>query len=262
MKSLLPIAMCLMVTCANAAEADVNRGYAIMAEAEARDAGWRDSEASMRMIIRRGDGREVIRVLRSQSLEGEDGHDKSLSIFDEPLDVRGTVFLTHTRPLESDLQWIFLPSQNRVKKISSRGQTGRFMGSEFTYEDMASFALQKFDYRYLREEPCGVPVQPCHVIETRPRNKYSGYERVTNWLDQSELRTWRLEMYSKRTGQHSKTLTLSGYKKYLDRHWRPDRLVMRNERSGAVTELVWEDQRFGVGLREADFKRTALERRQ
>lgn len=252
----------LAVSAAHAAERSDNKAYQIMAESEARDTGWRDSSADMRMIIRRGDGREVVRVLRSKSLEGDNGEDKSLSIFDEPLDVRGTVFLTHTRPLDDDLQWIFLPSQKRVKRISSRGQTGRFMGSEFTYEDMASFALQKFDYRYLDEEPCGPDAAPCHKIESLPKNRYSGYERMVSWIDQDELRTWKIQMYSKRTGKLSKTLTLADYELHLDRYWRPGKLVMKNERSGAVTELHWQNQQFGVGLSENEFRRSALERRQ
>ncbi len=261
MKYLLALAATMTLAAGGVSAADTgNHGYQLMAEAEARDEGWQDSEAGMRMVIRRGDGREVVRLVRSKALEGASGEDKSLSIFDEPLDVRGTVFLTHNYPDKPDQQWIYLPSQKRVKRISSKGQTGRFMGSEFTYEDMAAFSLQKNEYRYIGEEDCGEPLQPCHVIESRSRNEDSGYERVLNWIDKKELRTWQVQMFSKRTGRHSKTLTVSGYKKYLNKFWRPDKLTMRNEKSGAVTELIWEDQQLGVGLSESEFRSSALNR--
>ena len=49
-----------------------------MAEAERRDNGWGDNKADMQMIIRRGDGREVVREVKTQTLEGEGGRDKGL----------------------------------------------------------------------------------------------------------------------------------------------------------------------------------------
>ena len=100
------------------------KAYDIMAESDRRDIGWQDSTANMTMIIRRADGREVLREVTTKTLEGENGKDKSLLFFAKPLDVKGTVFLTHSFPLEADKQWIYLPSQNRVKRISSKRKQG------------------------------------------------------------------------------------------------------------------------------------------
>ena len=243
-------------------QALAQKGYDIMAESERRDEGWSDSTADMQMIIRRADGREVVREVRSKTLEGDGGRDKSLSFFDKPLDVRGTVFLTHSFPLEPDHQWIYLPSKNRVKRISSKRKSGRFMGSEFTFEDMSSFSLERNSYLYLGETECGEPLQPCHIIEIRSKDKYSGYEKAVSYIDKKELRSWKSELYSKRTGKHSKTITSMNYQLYLDRYWRPTRLLMKNEKNGATTELVWANQKFGVGLDDDEFRKSTLERRQ
>lgn len=243
-----------------ATENDADKAYRIMAESERRDEGWVDNRSDMQMIIRRGDGREIVRQLRTQALEGSSGEDKSLMVFDEPLDVRGTVFLTHSYPLEPDDQWIYLPSQNKVKRISSKRRNGRFMGSEFTFEDLAAFALAENDYRYLEQEVCGD--FQCHVIEVRPKDKYSGYEKFVYYLDVDELRAWRVEFYDKRTGRHSKTMTMTNYRQYLDTFWRAEQAVMKNLMSGAETEIRWNKEEFRVGLSEQDFSKTALERRQ
>lgn len=245
-------------------QADLNdsKAYAIMADAEQRDIGWTDNVANMQMIIRRADGREVVREVTTQTLEGDGGRDKGLLLFNQPLDVNGTVFLTHSFPLEPDHQWIYLPSQNRVKRISSKRQTGRFMGSEFTFEDMSAFSLEKNTYQYLGETECGEPLQACHIIETRSKDRYSGYEKGVSYLDKAELRSWKSEFYSKRTGKLSKTLTVKSYQLYLDKYWRPDELTMHNESSGATTILRWSDQQFRLGLNENDFRKSALERRQ
>lgn len=246
----------------NTAVEPTNKAYSIMADAEQRDIGWIDNTADMTMVIRRGDGREVIREVRTRTMEGEGGRDKGLSLFDKPLDVRGTVFLTHSYPLESDHQWIYLPSQNRVKRISSKRQTGRFMGSEFTFEDMAAFSLEKNNYQYLGETECGQPKQACHIIETRSKDKYSGYEKSISYIDKAELRSWKSELYSKRTGQLSKIVTVSKFVLYLDKFWRPTELTMTNQKTQAQTVLKWQNQNFNLGLKDGEFRKSALERRQ
>ncbi|MFT5033302.1 MAG: hypothetical protein ACI9OO_001234 [Bacteroidia bacterium] len=244
----------------NVAADATNKAYRLMAESEQRDEGWVDNRSEMQMIIRRGDGREIVRELRTQALEGASGEDKSLMVFDEPLDVRGTVFLTHSYPLNPDDQWIYLPSQNKVKRISSKRRNGRFMGSEFTFEDMAAFALEENDYIYLRQEACDE--LQCHVIEVRPKDKYSGYEKFIYYMDVEELRAWRIEFYDKRTGKHVKTMTMSNYQRYLDKFWRAEQATMRNMVSGAETEIRWRKEAFRTGMSEQDFSKTALERRQ
>ena len=212
--------------------------------------------------IRRADGREVLREVTTKTLEGENGKDKSLLFFAKPLDVKGTVFLTHSFPLEADKQWIYLPSQNRVKRISSKRKTGRFMGSEFTFEDMAAFSLEKNNYRYLGETECGEPLQACHIIETRSKDPYTGYEKTISHIDKAELRSWEIDFYSRRTGKLSKQLRISNYQLYLDKFWRPDQLSMLNTTTRAETILKWHEQQFNIGLVDSEFRKAALERRQ
>lgn len=259
----LILAVLLTVGAAVPASADAAaEGREIMAESERRDDGWVDGTSKMEMYIRRADGREVVRRVRNKSLEGDSGEDKSLLIFDEPADVRGTVFLTHSKPMASDDQWIFLPSLKRVKRISSKRKTGRFMGSEFTYEDLEAFSLDKNDYQYLGDVRCGEPAQDCFKVELRPKDPYSGYEKTVVQLDKAHYRSHHIEFYSKRTGKLAKTLTFHDYQLLADKFWRPGRMLMRNELSGDVTELVISDQQLGVGLKDREFRKSALERRQ
>ena len=253
------LALSLALPSIATAETAEEKGYKIMLEMEKRDEGWSDAEADLEMILRKPNGVEVVRKISNQSLEGESGEDKSIVEFKEPLDVRGTMFLTHSKALEPDDQWIFLPALKRTKRISSKRQTGRFMGSEFTYEDMSAFSIHKYDYKYLSEGKCGEPEQDCHIIEVYPKNKYSGYEKAITYIDKEHLRMYRNELYNKRTGKHQKTLTANGFKLYLDKYWRPDVLLMKNELSGEETELRYHNQKYNVGVREADFRKSALE---
>ena len=82
-------------------------------------------------------------------LEVTDDGDKSLMVFDEPRDVKGTALLTHAHKQEADDQWLYLPALKRVKRISSSNRSGSFMGSEFSYEDLTTKHTQPVSYTHL-----------------------------------------------------------------------------------------------------------------
>ena len=131
------------------------------------------------------------------------------------------------------------------------------MGSEFAYEDLASFEVEKYTYKFLREEPCQAGT--CFVIEQDPVDKYSGYTRQINWIDTQEYRSWKVEYYDRKNSL-LKTLTVVDYKQYLDKYWRATGMVMVNHQSKKTTELSWGDYRFRTGLTESDFNKNTLKR--
>lgn len=234
------------------------KGLAIAREADRRDQGFGDFEASMKMILRSKRGDSAERELRVRTLEGQPGEgDKSLTIFDTPADVRGTALLTWTHPDRDDDQWLYLPALKRVKTIASRNQSGSFMGSEFAFEDMRGQEVEKYTYQYLRDEPCGE--NTCFVYERYPTDKYSGYTRQVVWMDQQHYRIFKVDYYDRKQSL-LKTLTTSGYQQYLDKHWRPAKMAMVNHQTGKSTDLLWSDYRFGVGLKERDFSQNSLMR--
>ena len=145
---------------------------------------------------------------------------KTLFVFDEPRDVKGTAFLVHAHKEESDDQWLYLPALKRVKRISSSNRSGSFMGSEFSYEDLGAQEVEKFTYRYLRDEPCGAFT--CTVTEQVPTRKIGLPAARSSGRDKEELRLWKVE-YFDRKDSHLKTLTLDKYEAHLDRYWRARR---------------------------------------
>ena len=241
-----------------AEETPEQKGLRLAQEADARDAGFSDFTASMEMILRNRAGEKSVRQLRIKTLEVEGDGDKGLSLFDEPADVRGTAMLTYSHGLKPDDQWLYLPALKRVKRIASRNKSGPFMGSEFAYEDLGSQEVEKYSYRYLRDEPCGDGWQ-CWVIERIPAYEYSGYSRQVVWIDQQEYRPVRADFYD-RKGDSLKTLTWSGYQEYAGRFWRADEMFMENHQTGKSTLLLWRDYAFGTGLDDGDFNSNALAR--
>ena len=233
------------------------KGLEIAKQVKARDIGWGDSEADLKMTLRTKSGQEIVRQMRSKQLEVENDGDKGLTIFDTPLDVKGTVFLSFSHTVDADDQWLFLPALKRVKRIASRNKSGPFLGSEFAFEDLSSFEVEKFTYEYLRDEELnGLDM---HVVEMRPTDKYSGYTRSHVWIDKKHKRFFKVDFYDRRDTL-LKTLMVGNYSLYLDKYWRPDEQFMVNHKSGKSTDLEFSNFRFNVGLTDRDFNEKRLER--
>ena len=240
-----------------AAESAEEAGLRIATEARERQKGFGNFIASMTMTLRNKRGQESHREVRLKVIEVEGDGDRTMFVFDRPRDVRGTAFLVHAHKQDADEQWLYLPALKRVKRISSSNQSGSFMGSEFSYEDMGTVEIEKFTHRHLRDEACGE--LQCAVLERVPVSKDSGYSRQLVWLDREELRTMQIRFFDRRDA-HLKTMVVEGYKQYLDRFWRSSRIAMTNHLTGKSTLLVWSDYEFGADLDLGDFTRTALKR--
>lgn len=241
------------------AETPQEKGLAIAREMDGRDLGWGDSATTLTMTLANRQGQTSIRELRLQALEvHEDGMgDKSLVVFDRPRDVAGTAFLSHTKITDPDDQWLFLPALKRVKRISSANKSGPFMGSEFAYEDLVSQEVDKYEYEWLRDEPCGA--LSCFVIARTPVYKNSGYTRQIVWVDSQEYRPMKIDFYDRKESL-LKTLDFAEYQQYLGRYWRAGRMNMVNHQTGKATVLSFAEYAFQTGLAESDFTSTKLKR--
>ncbi|TNF92124.1 MAG: outer membrane lipoprotein-sorting protein [Gammaproteobacteria bacterium] len=233
------------------------KGLEIAKEADRRDTGWGDYTATMTMVLYNRHGEKSERFMRTKSLEGTADGDKTTLVFDKPKDVKGTALLTFTHKTGPDDQWLFLPALKRVKRIASRNKSGPFVGSEFAYEDLTSQEVEKYTYKFLRDEPYGG--MDCYVVERDPVDEFSGYTFQHVWGDKEEYRPHKIDFYD-RKGTLLKTLTFEGYKQYLGQYWRADKLLMVNHQSGKKTELLWRDYKFGNGLKDSDFTKNSLKR--
>jgi len=257
----LTLSMALSLTLATVTDANAEtpeeKGLAIAIEADKRDTGFIDQTANMVMELRNKHGDTSTRTIRIKTLEVDGDGDKSMSIFDEPADVKGTAFLTYSHAIEPDEQWLYLPALKRVKRINSKNKSGPFMGSEFAYEDLASQEVEKYSYKYLRDETIdGVDY---FVVERYPAYEHSGYTRQVAWVNKDRYVAEKIEFYD-RKNDLLKTLKNSGYKQYLDKFWRADTMLMENHQTGKSTLLTWKDYQFKTGLTDKDFSRNSLKR--
>ena len=249
----------LLLAAPLAAMTPAEQGYEIAARSDRSDRGFGDSHVELEMILRNAAGDETSRTLSLKTLEipDEDTGDQSLIVFDTPPDIEGTALLSHAKILDPDDQWLYLPALKRVKRISSVNKSGPFVGSEFAFEDFTALELNKYEYRYIGEEPCGE--YTCDVVERTPRYEHSGYTRQVSWTDQTIYQVHKVDFYDRRD-ELLKTLTMSDFRKYRDQFWRAHRLEMVNHRTGKSTQLIYGDYDFDTGLTKRDFTKGVLNR--
>ena len=232
------------------------RGLEIATEVDKRDRGWGDVIVEGEMVLKNKAGNESVRKFRSTILEAEDAAvgDMSIITFSEPRDVRGTALLTHSKiEPDDDSQWIFLPAVKRVKRISSSNRTGKFVSSEFSYEDLGSEEVADNHHIWLEDAPCTHDASlTCAAVESRPKNKKSGYSRRVSFIDLAEYRVHRIDFYNRR-GDLEKSLVFSDYRQYLDAYWRAHVMTMNNSQTGKSTTLTWDEYSFANGLGARDF---------
>ena len=232
------------------------RGLEIATEVDKRDRGWGDVTVEGEMVLKNKAGNESVRKFRSTILEAEDAAvgDMSIITFSEPRDVRGTALLTHSKiEPDDDSQWIFLPAVKRVKRISSSNRTGKFVSSEFSYEDLGSEEVADNHHIWLEDAPCTHDASlTCATVESRPKNKKSGYSRRVSFIDLAEYRVHRIDFYNRR-GDMEKSLVFSDYRQYLDAYWRAHVMTMNNSQTGKSTTLTWDEYSFANGLGARDF---------
>jgi hypothetical protein len=239
------------------AQTPEERGMSIAVETDARDAGFGNWVASAKMVLRDKQGGEAVRTFRMMTLEQKDDGDKTLVVFDKPADLAGAAVLTYSHALVPDDQWLYLPEVKRVKRISAQNKAALFMGSEFAYEDLSSWEVKKYRYRYLRDET--IDGHECFVVENIPAYDDSAYSKQIEWVDKQMYQPRRLDFYD-RQGRLLKTMKFSGHQLYLGKHWRASEQLMENHQSGKSTRVIWGPYTFKARILESEFTPEALTR--
>ncbi|MBQ4861088.1 outer membrane lipoprotein-sorting protein [Pseudoalteromonas sp. MMG013] len=257
LSQLLVVSMTLLLAHNTYASSEQLNAEELMGKRKQHNSGWRSSEVALNMVLTMSNGQQSTRSLRAKALEVIGDGDKSLSVFDTPRDVSGVAFLNHSHVGKLDNQWLYLPSLKRVKRISSNNKSSSFMGSEFSYEDMSSFEVEK--YTYGSAVIAELEGKQVYVVESIPKAKSSGYSKLKTWLDTTHYQPLKVEFFDKRGGL-LKNLALSGYKKYDNGVWRAHQLRMKNIQNARETELSYQPFNFNIVLNDKDFNKNVLKR--
>ena len=233
------------------------KGLAIAKKIQAFNEGFVGEESDMQMILINAHGTKINRELKGKTMEVKGDGDKSLSIFLNPKDVKGTKMLTWSHKTKDDDQWLYLPSVRRVKRISSRNKSSSFMGSEFSYEDLGSQEIEKYQYKWLKDGK--YKDKAVHVLQRVPKAK-SGYSKMVMYVDKTILNPHKI-MYYDRKGELLKEAFFADYKSFSvkgKKLWRAGKIHMKNIQTKKESIFSWKGRKLGVKHKSRDFKKTSL----
>jgi len=202
------------------------------------------------MTLTNAHGQTSERQMRSAMLEVAGDGDRTLVVFDQPADVKGSAVLTYSHATGPDDQWLYLPAVKRVKRIASSNKAGPFMGSEFAFEDLSSQEVEKYHYRFVAEDT--LDGLAAFVVERTPVDPKSGYTRQRVWYDQLHYRPVRIDYYDRKDAL-LKTLTYERYQKYGE-FWRARAQLMANHQTGKRTRVEFGEFRLDAGVTPAEFE--------
>ena len=188
---------------------------------------------------------------------GSYGNSKALLRFTAPPEVKGVALLIINHPERASDQWMWIPAEERDRRVALQDRSQRFFGTDFSFEDMEERDVAHFNYRMLGEET--LDGAPCWKIESKPvQSKSSQYTSSIIWIRKDNYVLVRIDNFSG-GDKLARRITYSGLEK-IDGIWTPRNVEVFDARKDSRTVLKLENVRYNVPLKDEDFTRDALRR--
>lgn len=179
--------------------------------------------------------------------------------FTSPRDVENTGLLTWEKKGGDDDQWLYLPATKKAKRIASSGKKNRFMGTDFSFEDLRPEPLDAYEYKLLGTESCDG--KSCSVVEAVPKTERekqdSGYSKRKFWVLQDNHFSVKREFYDQ-TGTLEKIERSTDLKSLGGTLWRANSIEMEDVKKRTKTILTVEQRKINQGLTDDVFTEREL----
>jgi len=229
---------------------DPEQARTVFEEMETRRKSIDTEKAELQMVITDFRGRTRNRTLQSWS-ENDGDNSKSLMLFSEPGNIRGTGFLSLDED-GSETQRLFLPSIGRIQMISTSERGDSFMGSDFTYEDLGSQNSEDFEFVWMESNDQFYTLRATAMDS----EQYSSIEfDILN--DTFSIKTVR---YFNDADQMIKRLEADQFEQLSDNHWSPSKMTMFDLREDRKTELIWSNRQTNIQIEAWRFTERGLRR--
>ncbi|MDR2194805.1 MAG: outer membrane lipoprotein-sorting protein [Treponema sp.] len=210
-----------------------------------------------RMVITAKNGNTSERVIDQYSKDSAQGAKRTIIVFQKPQSVAGTRFLTIENTGRPNDQWIYMNELGKIRRIASSEGGGSFMGTDFSYDDIASTSrnVALDTHRMLREESLNGRL--CYVIESIPKDSSYQYTKMILWIDTVTTLLYKIELYGKRNTP-VKQLEMSNYQDVQGRIT-AKQTRMTTLASGTYTTLYIDIIKYDDNIPESVFTTTYLE---
>jgi hypothetical protein len=252
LKSLFALILLLMISINGLAQDPRKIMETVYKQDTSRDALWR---GAMDVYDKKGAVRRKKYALRKL---GGLGNSKTLVRFTDPAEVRGVGLLSINEKGTADRQWMYTPAIQRVRRIATQERRQRFIGTDFTNEDMAERVIDDFAYKLVAQGE-EIDGRKTYKIEARPVSpEKSQYAYLYLWVPVDVPYTVLAEMYDAK-GVRQRVLKAGSLEK-VSGIWVARRIEMSTPTDGTRTVLLVDEIRFNSGLKEDQFTQQALEK--
>jgi len=191
----------------------------------------------------------------------ESGLGRVLVRVEAPADVRGTAFLVIQNEGSRSDMYVYLPELKKVRRITSRTLQGKFLGSDFAYEDLERLlsASRQSDARLGADaEKEGRKVWTIEATPTADAG--SAYTRITSSVDQETCVPLEIAFYEKGEAP-AKVLSVDPARVTQEGAVHVPRLVhMRDVEGGTESRLETLAVELDPELKDVIFSRGALDK--
>lgn len=127
---------------------------------------------------------------------GAYGDSKAVLRFEAPSEVKDVALLMINHPDRASDQWMWIPAEERDRRIALQDRSTRFFGTDFSFEDLEERDVDQYNYSLVGED--NLDGVACWKIESRPRKgKSSQYTSSFWWIRKDNYVITRLDNYDK-----------------------------------------------------------------
>jgi outer membrane lipoprotein-sorting protein len=193
-------------------------------------------EASVELTVQSKRGQqktERIDIFRSDDGRGTT---KQLIVYTAPADVKGTKFLSISSPRDGDQMWLYLPALGRERVIAGSATKGRFMGTDFTFEEIGGSTSFSKEYVPKRLTDTTEDGKPCFSLELTPKARDSKYSHVRMSVHKESRIPLSVEFYN-RSKKLEKVLSSGDLRRDSKGQWQPYQIILKDMSSGSSTTV-------------------------
>ncbi len=239
-----------------AVTADETRGRELAERVYNRPDG-NDMTTRGAMVLQQRGGSPRSRSLIIYRRDQGPGQVATLIRFTDPADIAETGLLTIDGASGDSEQWVYLPELKNSRRISADRKGGRFVGSDFFFEDLRDRKVSLDRHRWLRTEALqGVQAEVVESIPVNPSN--SVYGKRISWIHPEALTPLRIDFFKPGASNPFKRLTVQR----LDRiqgYWTVTSSLMADLEQNHETRLTSQVTQYDRNLPASLFTKRALE---
>jgi hypothetical protein len=209
-----------------------DRASEIFEEVDLRRSKITYEKTDMQMVIYSSKGSTRNRAISSFSYNNGD-EEKSLLVFEEPANVNGTGFLTLSDG-SNEVQKLYLPALGRIQTITASQKADRFMGSDFTYEDLGDQKPDDYSFELIEEN------ENTAVLKAIKKEN-SQYAYIMFYIDLERYSLEKAEYFND-NDEMIKRLEAEDFTNVDSNIWRANKMTMYDLKADRKTELIWSNR--------------------